>query len=173
MHETLAELLAQKPVGLIFDLRGNPGGYLQRAIDVASEFLPRDTLVLSERQRDKPVKEYRVERAGLAQDIPLVVLVNGLSASASEIVAGAIRDNGRGVLIGEKTYGKGSVQNTHDLPGGASLRVTIARWDPPDGQNLDGNGLVPKMEVPLTQADVTADKDPQLERAMAYLLNGS
>jgi len=173
MHEALAELLAQKPVGLIFDLRGNPGGYLQRAIDVASEFLPRDTLVLSERQRDKPVKEYRVERPGLAQDIPLVVLVNGLSASASEIVAGAIRDNGRGVLVGEKTYGKGSVQNTHDLPGGASLRVTIARWDPPDGQNLDGNGLVPKIEVPLTQADVTADKDPQLERAMAYLLNGS
>jgi len=173
VHEALQELLAQEPEGLIFDLRSNPGGYLQRAVDVASEFLPRDTLVLVERQRGKPAKEYRVERPGLAQEIPLVVLANGLSASASEIVAGAIRENGRGVLIGEKTYGKGSVQSTHDLLGGSSLRVTIARWDLPSGQNLDGNGLEPDIVVPLTQADAAADRDPQLERAIAYLVNGS
>lgn len=173
VHEALKELLAQKPMGLILDLRGNPGGYLQKAIDVASEFLPSGTLVLRERQRDKPIKEYRVERAGLAQEIPLVVLVNGLSASAAEIVAGAIRDHGRGVLIGEKTYGKGSVQNTHELRGGASLRVTIARWDLPSGQNLDGSGLEPTITVPMTQEDLAADKDPQLDRAVAYLLHGS
>lgn len=173
VHQALKELLSQEPVGLILDLRGNPGGYLQKAIDVASEFLPRGTLVLVEHQRDKPVREYRVERPGLAQEVPLVVLINGLSASAAEIVAGAIRDSGRGVLIGEKTYGKGSVQNTHELQGGASLRVTIARWDLPSGRNLDGQGLEPDIPIPLTQDDLAADRDPQLERAVDYLLGGS
>lgn len=173
VHEALQELLKNDPRGLVFDLRGNPGGYLQMSVEIAGEFLPRDALVLTDRERDKPEKEFRVRGNGLATDIPLVVLVNGNSASASEIVAGAIRDHKRGVLIGEKTYGKGSVQNTHALDDGSSLRVTIAKWYLPNGDNLDGNGITPDIEVPLTPEDLAAQRDPQLDRAVAYLLNGA
>ncbi len=170
VRSALSELLRQQPKGLIFDLRGNPGGYLQMAIEVASEFLPRGTLIVSEQERGRPLKEDRVRRAGLATEIPLVVLVNRNSASASEIVAGAIRDNKRGILVGEQTYGKGSVQSTHKLQDGSSLRVTIARWLLPSGQSLDGNGLVPDIKVSLTPEDLAGGKDPQVERAAAYLL---
>ncbi|HHX65485.1 MAG TPA: S41 family peptidase [Chloroflexi bacterium] len=172
MHEALGELLAQNPVGLVLDLRGNPGGYLQMAVDIAGEFLDRGTLILTERERDKPVKEYLVHRDGLATDIPLVVLVDGGSASASEIVAGAIQDNKRGILIGERTFGKGSVQNSHSLRDGSSLRVTIARWYLPGGETLDGEGIAPDIEVVRTVDHLAAGEDPQLDRAIAYLLNG-
>jgi len=169
VHTALGELLRENPRGLILDLRGNPGGYLQMAIDVASEFLPQGTVILNEEERGKPLKQDRVTRSGIATDIPLVVLVNGGSASAAEIVAGAIQENGRGILVGEPTYGKGSVQNTHRLQDGSSLRVTIARWNLPSGKNLDGNGIQPDIEVPLTSDDVAAGKDPQLDRAMAHI----
>jgi len=172
VHEALDGLLKEAPSGLVFDLRGNPGGYLQMAVEVASEFLPKGSLVLQEVQRDRPTREYRVKRQGLATEIPLVVLVNRSSASASEIVAGAIRDNGRGVLVGEETFGKGSVQNTHTLENGASLRVTIARWLLPSGRNLDGQGIEPDIKVPMTAEDVAEGRDPQLERAIQYLVEG-
>jgi carboxyl-terminal processing protease len=173
VHAALADLLRNKPKGLIFDLRGNPGGYLQMAIEIASEFLPRDTLVVSDHERDQPAQEFRVTRAGLATDIPLVVLINGGSASASEIVAGAIRDNQRGKLIGEQSFGKGSVQNTHKLEDGSSLRVTIARWYLPGGTNLEeAKGIPPDIQVPYTKEDVAAGQDPQLQRAVDYLLSG-
>ena len=172
VHKALQELLGNDPQGLVFDLRGNPGGFLQMSVDIASEFLPKGTLVLKEQERGEPPKEYHAKRAGIATEIPLVVLVNGSSASASEIVAGAIQDNGRGVLIGEKTFGKGSVQNTHRLEDDSSLRVTIARWYLPNGHHLDGEGIVPDIEVPLTTEDMAAGEDPQLERAVAYLLSG-
>jgi carboxyl-terminal processing protease len=172
MHRDLEELFEQDPVGLVLDLRGNPGGYLNEAVDVASEFLPKGVLLLTERQRGKDEKEYRVKQAGIATEIPLVVLVNEGSASASEIVAGSIRDNDRGTLIGQQTFGKGSVQNTHTLQDGSSLRVTVARWYLPDGQNLDGNGITPDIQVPLTAEEAAADKDPQLDRAVEYLMEG-
>jgi carboxyl-terminal processing protease len=98
--------------------------------------------------------------------------VNGSSASASEIVAGAVQDNGRGVLIGERTFGKGSVQNTHRLTDRSSLHVTIARWYLPSGQNLDGEGIAPNIDVPLTAEDIAAGEDLQLDRAIAFLLEG-
>lgn len=172
LREALQELMGESPRGLIFDLRGNPGGYLDMAVDVAGEFLPRDTLVLTENERDRAPREYRVRNRGLATEIPLVVLVNGGSASASEIVAGAIRDHGRGILIGETTYGKGSVQNPHRLTDGSSLRVTIARWYLPNGDYLDGNGIVPDIEVARSSEEVQAGADPQLDRAVAFLING-
>ncbi len=173
VRTALKELLEAQPKGLILDLRGNPGGYLQMAIDISSEFLPEDALILKEEERGKPIKEDRVTRSGVATEIPLVVLVNGGSASAAEIVAGAIQENQRGILIGEKTYGKGSVQNTHRLEDGASLRVTIARWNLPSGKNLDGNGIEPDIQVPLTGDDATAGRDPQLDRATEYIVQGS
>lgn len=171
VHNALKDLLAQNPVGLVFDLRDNPGGYLHIAVQVASEFLPPNTIILQEEQRGRPIQLYRVRTRGLATEIPLVVLVNGGSASASEIVAGAIQEAKRGTLIGTKTYGKGSVQNTHTLDDGSSLRVTIAKWLLPSGRGLDGDGLTPDIEVPFTLEDAAANRDPQLERAVAFLLH--
>jgi len=169
LRDALEELMAEEPVGLVLDLRGNPGGYLETAVEVAGEFLPKGTLVLTERERDRDPKEYRVRRTGLATEIPLAVLVNGGSASASEIVAGAIRDHDRGVLVGETTYGKGSVQNPHQLSDGSSLRVTIARWYLPEGDNLDGHGIAPDVVAALSPEDAEAGRDPQLDRAVEYL----
>jgi carboxyl-terminal processing protease len=172
VHEALNTLLAQKPKGLVFDLRGNPGGYLEMSVRIAGEFLPRNTLVLTERQRDSAPQEYRVRGQGAALQIPMVVLVNRASASASEIVAGALQAHQRATVVGEKSYGKGSVQNPHRLADGSSLRVTIAKWDLPNGQNLDGNGITPTIEVPLTKEDLAAGKDTQLERAAELLRAG-
>ena len=172
IHQALRELLSENPVGIIFDLRHNPGGFLQMAVDISGEFLPDGALVLTERQRDVPEQDYRVKGLGLATEIPLVVLVDGASASASEIVAGAIQHHNRGVLVGQSTFGKGSVQNTHTLGDGSSLRVTIAKWYLPNGDNLDGQGIVPDFDVAITAEDVSAGSDPQLDRAMDYLLNG-
>jgi len=172
LRDALEELLAEDPKGLILDLRSNPGGYLDTAVEVAGEFLPKGTLVLTERERDREPKEYRVRKHGLATDLPLVVLVDGGSASASEIVAGAIRDHGRGILIGETTYGKGSVQNPHRLADGSSLRVTVARWYLPNGDHLDGKGIVPDIQVSRTPEQAQAGADPQLDRAVAYLISG-
>lgn len=170
----LRTLMGQNPSGLILDLRNNPGGYLQMAIEVASEFLPRGTLVVTERQRGAPDRELRASRGGTALEIPLVVLVNGGSASASEIVAGAIQDHERGILVGETTFGKGSVQQTHTLTDGSSLRVTIAKWVLPGGRILNGDGLEPDIVVSTTPEEVAEGRDVQLERAVEYLLqNGS
>ncbi len=169
VRTALRQLLAKHPQGLVLDLRDNPGGYFQTAIDVASEFLHKGDIIVSERERDQEADVFPVTRAGLATEIPLVVLVNRGSASASEIVAGAIRDHERGVLVGETTYGKGSVQNVHTLSDGSSLRVTVAKYYLPDGENIDGTGLVPDVEVPYTQEDADAQRDPQLERAVELL----
>ena len=170
VRDGLDDLMREKPVGLILDLRGNPGGFLQSAVDVASEFFPRDTLLLTEEERGKPTEAFRARRAGAATTIPLAVLIDVGSASASEIVAGAIQENGRGTLVGATTYGKGSVQNAHTLSDGSGLRVTVAKWYLPSGRNLDGNGLEPDIAVERTAEDVAADRDPQLDAARAFLL---
>ncbi len=146
LEETLQDLLAQNPKGLIFDLRGNPGGFLQEAVDVADLFLD-EGVVLIERDAHGGENVYRSGPKGIAQEIPLVVLVNGGSASAAEIVAGAIQDRGRGVLIGQKTFGKGSVQLPRTLSDGSELRVTIARWFTPNGRAIHGQGLEPNIKV--------------------------
>jgi carboxyl-terminal processing protease len=173
LRDELRELVRQNPRGIILDLRGNPGGYLHVGVQVASEFLAYNSVVLHEIRRDaaEPV-DHLASRGGLATDLPLVVLVNGGSASASEIVAGAIRDNQRGVLIGTPTYGKGSVQSTHTLPDGSGLRVTISRWQLPSGDQLDGTGIEPDIMVDLTTEDWTEGRDPQRDRAVEYLLEG-
>lgn len=171
LRETLQEVLAQNPEGLILDLRANPGGYLHIAVDVASEFLPKGTLLLTEEERDKEPQEYRAERGGLAAEIPLVVLVDGASASASEIVAGALQDHERATLVGQPTYGKGSVQKTHTLLDESNLRVTIAKWRMPDGQHLDGVGISPDVDIALTSEDVAQDRDPQLDKAIEILVD--
>jgi carboxyl-terminal processing protease len=172
LQAAIQDLLAQNPQGLIFDLRDNPGGLLHQSVDVADLFLP-DGVVLYERTKDGDEQVFRSDDRGVAQDIPLVVLVNGGSASASEIVAGAIQDRGRGVLIGETTFGKGSVQQINRLDDGSQLRVTIARWFTPDNRGIHGEGIAPDIEVERGD-DSLADPqaDPQLDRAVEYILTG-
>lgn len=168
LTDQVKALLAQKPKGLILDLRDNPGGYLDQAVDVADLFL-KQGVVLYERRKDGSETTFRSENGQIAEDIPLVVLVNGGSASASEIVAGAIQDNHRGILIGEKTFGKGSVQQVNRLSDGSQLRVTIARWFTPDNRAIHGQGLEP--DITVAAGDNPA-VDPQLDRAVEYLQNG-
>jgi carboxyl-terminal processing protease len=153
---------------LILDLRDNGGGLLDAAVDVASEFLP-SGMVLYEQRRGQPERSYAVNSGGAALDQPLTVLVNGGTASASEIVAGALQDQKRAILIGEKTFGKGSVQLVYDLSDQSSLHVTVARWLTPDRFQIDKQGLQPDIEVLPSEEDRTAGRDPQLERAIAYL----
>jgi carboxyl-terminal processing protease len=153
---------------LVLDLRDNGGGLLDVAVDVSSEFL-REGVVLYEDRRTQNEKTYTVKRDGLALDLPLVVLVNGGTASASEIVAGALQDYQRGPLIGERTFGKGSVQLVYDLSDESSLHVTVARWLTPNRHRIDGQGLTPDVEVIPSQADREAGADPQLDQAIAYL----
>lgn len=171
LNAALKDLLAQHPKGLVFDLRDNPGGYLQQAIEVSDLFLSSGIIVI-ERSSDGNEDTLRATSKGIAQDIPLVVLVNGGSASASEIVAGALQDNGRAKLIGEQTFGKGSVQLPQTLSNGGELRVTIAHWFTPNDRAIHGQGLTPDIVVTLTADDAKAGRDPQLDRAVEYLTTG-
>ena len=168
VHGALAELLLEQPQGLILDLRDNPGGLLSSSIEIGSEFIA-EGIIVSERGSDGE-EEYTATGDGLATDIPLVVLVNEGTASASEIVAGAIRDHERGVLIGEHTFGKGSVQSPIDLSDGSHLRLTIAHWFTPNGQLIPEDGLAPDIEVTMSNEDLAEGLDPQLEMAITYLL---
>ena len=170
VRAALAELLKQNPRGLILDLRGNPGGYLHVADEVASEFLA-DGVTVTERGRDGAEVVHKASPGGKATKIPLAVLVDAGSASASEIVAGAIQDHNRGILVGEKTYGKGSVQITQSLSDGSGLQVTIRRWYTPAGHQIDGVGLTPDIPVTVSEEDLQALRDPALQRAVTYLLS--
>ncbi|RME84160.1 MAG: S41 family peptidase [Caldilineae bacterium] len=152
--------------GVILDLRNNPGGRLDMAIDIAGMFIADGIIVSESGERDI---DHRANGTPLVPGLPLAVLVNGGSASAAEIVAGAIQDHGRGVLIGETTFGKGSVQQIFTLSDGSILRVTVARWFTPHGRLIDGRGLTPDIEVPFDfQGD--GGEDPQLQAAVDYLL---
>jgi len=164
----LDDALATAPRGLIFDLRGNSGGLLREAVNVASLFMA-DSGVLIERFADGSEKVYETEGQPVAPDIPMVVLVNGASASASEIVAGALQDADRAPLVGDVTFGKGSVQLPHRLTNGGILRVTIAKWYTPLNRSIDGRGLTPDIEFAITEEQREAEQDPQLDTAIQYL----
>jgi carboxyl-terminal processing protease len=169
LRAALDTLLAEKPVGLILDLRNDLGGYLHTGIEVASEFIDKGVIVIEE-SGDGTRENYEALPGGKATDIPMVVLVNKYSASASEIVAGAIQDYGRGKLVGETTYGKGSVQRWIPLVDDqGAVRITIARWLTPNGRQINQVGLTPDVEVALTEADTQAEKDPQLDKAVELL----
>ena len=169
IHTALTELLAQNPQGLILDLRYNSGGYLDAAIEVGSEFLP-DGVVVYEEYGDGSRDTLNASGKGIATEIPMVVLVNEWSASASELVAGALQDRGRAQLVGVTTYGKGTVQNWIPLADNeGAIRVTIARWLTPNERNVTGMGLTPDVEVTITETDTQAEIDPQLEKAIELL----
>lgn len=171
LREALKDLLAQNPKGIVFDLRGNGGGYLVTAVEVTSEFL-KDGVVLYEEYGDGTRDSYPVKKGGLATEIPLVVLIDEGTASASEITAGALQDYGRAKLVGKTSYGKGSVQNWIPLQSEESgVRITIARWLTPNGKQIDGVGLTPDLVVEYTQEDFDAGRDPQLDAAVELLLS--
>lgn len=173
VETAVQELLDQNPRGFILDLRDNPGGFLDASVNIADLFLP-EGIVLYERSENGIYdRTFESFDGDIAEDIPLVVLVNVGSASASELVAGALRDNDRAMIIGETTFGKGSVQQLRNLTGGSELRVTIARWYTPEDVNINGEGVVPDIEVEL-EPGVTlgSEEDAQLQRAIEYLLTG-
>jgi len=146
LRDAIAELREAGAQGLVVDLRNNPGGYLNAAVGVVSEFVPRGLVTVREDSQGRRFEE-KVEGGGTAYDIPLVILVNQGSASASEIVAGAVRDYGRGVLVGDTTFGKGSVQNVHDISDGSQLRVTVEIWRTPNGSLIHKRGITPDVVV--------------------------
>lgn len=153
--------------GVVLDLRNNPGGFLQGSVFIASEFLSKGVIV----QQDKGVdgkEAYEVDRNGQLLKEPLVVLINNGSASASEIVAGALQEAKRARLVGEKTFGKGTVQEAEDLPGGAGLHITVARWLLSSGKSIDKEGVKPDIEVKNDENN--NNKDLQLEKAIEILL---
>ena len=171
MQAGLRELLSQEPRAIIFDLRGNPGGWLDQAVEVTDLFLD-DGVILYERWSDGKEQVLEARPGDVAEEVPLVVLVDGGSASASEIVAGALQDQERATLIGEHTFGKGSVQRPFTLSDGSELRVTAALWFTPDDRAIHGQGLLPDIEVLWPEEGVEPDADPQLERAVEYILTG-
>lgn len=164
----LEELLAQNPSGLIFDLRNNGGGLLNQSVIIADLFMT-DNIVLYQRDNSGGEEVYRADNGDIAEEIPLVVLINGGSASASEIVSGAIQDTGRGTIIGETSFGKGSVQFVHTLSDGSELRVTIARFFSPNDNVINGVGITPDIE---SIQDFDTEEDEQLQRAIEFLVNG-
>jgi carboxyl-terminal processing protease len=171
LHEILKETMDQNPSGLIFDLRNNSGGALSTAIQVASEFIEEGVITIEE-YGDDSRDSYTASGGGLATEIPLVILVNEFSASASELVAGAIQDHDRAPLVGVTTFGKGTVQKWIDLSNEqGAVRVTVARWLTPDGNNIHEIGLTPDYIVELTDEDFEAERDPQLDKAIEILLD--
>lgn len=163
------EFKAANVKGVVVDVRNNPGGLLEASVDIASLWLPSGTKILEER-RGTTVTEKYVSRGGnVLTGIPTVVLTNEGSASASEILAGALRDNKAARLIGTKTYGKGVVQQLINLRDGSQLKVTVASWYRPNGQNIDKKGITPDDLVKISDTDLKAEKDTQLEAAQAHL----
>ena len=176
-HKQLAALMAQNPKGLILDLRDNGGGYLETAIAIGSEFIPSGVIV-SEKSGDGKITPHDATSGGLAtnKNLPMIVLVNAYSASASEIVSGALQDTGRAKLLGVTTYGKGTVQlwlplSSNPADNQGAVAVTIARWLTPKGNTIDKKGLTPDIVVQMTADDVKAGKDPQLDAAVKQLTN--
>ncbi len=169
VDKAATQLKAQGAKKVILDLRDNGGGYLSAGISVASEFLPAGQLVLEERTGGQTRDKDNATSGGQLIGLPTIVLINGGSASASEIVAGALHDHHIAQLVGEQSFGKGSVQDIKELSGGAELKVTIAHWYTPGGVNIDKEGIKPDVEVKLTDADYNADRDPQLDKALELL----
>lgn len=171
VEKAAKEMMASGTKKIVLDMRGNPGGLLDEAVGVSSVWLPKGSTVLEEKRGGETIKTFTTSSNPIFKDVETVVLINKGSASASEIVAGALKDNGVATLMGETSYGKGSVQQIMDLSGGGSLKVTIARWFTPKGKNIDKEGIEPDTKVEMTSDDIKAKLDPQLDEAKKSLNN--
>src|SRR3990167_2764271 len=167
-NKAVKEILSKKEVkGLILDLRNNPGGYLQASVDVASDFVKTGSVVVSEERGDGTKTDFRSEGIGLLVDMPTVILVNEGSASASEILAGALRDLNKTKIIGVKSFGKGTIQEPLQLEGGTGLHITVAKWLTPSGTWVNGTGLEPDVKV---EDKEETTEDEQLQEAIKLLI---
>jgi carboxyl-terminal processing protease len=172
IEEAIAELQEQGAQQLILDLRHNGGGLLNAAVEVADHFLE-GGVVLYQDSRGEDERTFEASADAVAPAMPLVVLVDGGTASSSEILAGALQDRERGLLIGSQTFGKGSVQLVYDLSDGSSVHVTASRWYTPNRHQIDQQGLTPDIAVEATQEAIDAGRDEVLEQAVEYLTNGN
>lgn len=168
-RRALREFAASGDKKILLDLRGNPGGFLDAAVDIASWFVPAGEVVARERGADGSERLYRSSGYRLLESIPVTVLVDQGSASAAEILAGALRDIRGAKLIGQKTFGKGSVQSVEPLAEGASLKITIAKWLTPGGISINDRGLEPDESVEIKKEDAENGRDPQLEKGLEVL----
>ncbi len=189
--KAISEMILNEPNGLIVDLRYNGGGYLDIAVDLLSYLLPSKTLAVtlketvdtsssststtitskSDSDSKTSTNKYYTNGNPKVLDVPLVVIVNESSASASEIVAGAIQDHQRGIVFGNQSFGKGTVQEVETFLDGSSIRLTVAKWFTPDGRDIDKNGITPDIIVDITEEDITNEYDAQKEAAIEYLNN--
>lgn len=169
IEKAVSEFLLRGISGLILDVRGNPGGYLETAVDIASNWLSKDQVVVIQKYGSGAEEVYTARGNNRLQNIPTVVLINAGSASASEIVAGALHDHNAATLVGEKSFGKGSVQELIDLRAQAQLKLTIAKWLTPSGHDLNKEGLEPDVKVELTDEDFQDSRDPQMDKALDIL----
>ena len=160
------EIDAKHPKAVILDLRSNPGGYLDAAVDMSSLWMEKGSVVVQEKNKDGHINELKTTLDPILKNYKTIVLVNKGSASASEIVAGALQDSGKATIVGETSFGKGSVQELEPLSDKSTLRVTVAKWLTPKGRTIDLIGITPDVVIALTEADHNAGKDPQLDKAM-------
>jgi carboxyl-terminal processing protease len=175
MVAAIKDLVSQQSRGIVVDVRNNPGGYLSTSVEAAAQFMDPGSIVLYQQSGNGDRKTYRTEGGGTAAQVPVVVLINKGSASASEILAGALRDNRQAMLVGEKSFGKGTVQNVHELSDKSGLRVTTAQWLTPAEKPIQGVGLAPDqvVELPPTatiSSEATRADDAQLDAAVRYIL---
>ncbi len=166
---TINEMLSQNINGIVLDLRNNPGGLLDQTDQVAGWFLKQGDIILSEQDKNGNMVEHKSKGPGILAEISTVVLINQGTASAAEILSGALRDNRQIDLIGEKTFGKGLVQKLLNLDNGSSLKITVAKWYTPSGELIQGKGIQPNIEIKLTQEDIENKKDPQMEKSLERL----
>jgi len=169
LSDAANEAMSRGVKRVILDLRNNPGGFLDAGVSVASFFIPKDTVVVLEQDREGNRNALKSDREPKLGDAKIVILINKGSASASEIVAGALSEQKGIKMIGEKSFGKGSVQEVEELGDGSSLRITVAKWLTPKGKSISDEGLQPDVEIPRTQEDIESGKDPQLDRAVEEL----
>ena len=171
--QAIQRFIASNSDKLLLDLRGNPGGYLDAAVDISSWFLPGGKIVVTEDYGEN--QKSRVFRSrgygGVKSDLKFVILINGGSASASEIVAGAMQDHKRATLVGTQSFGKGSVQEVVDITKNTLLKITVANWLTPNGHLIHEKGLTPDYKVEFTLKDLDAKRDPQMDKAVELLLN--
>ena len=167
-NKAVEEVLNKNPKGIVLDLRNNPGGYLDTSIEVASEWVETGVIV-KEKFGDGETSDYKARGRARLAGYPTVVLVNRGSASASEIVAGALQDHGEAVIIGEQTFGKGSVQNLNRFGDGSAVKITVAKWMTPEGRSISEEGIAPDISVEYTLEDYEADKTPQKDKAIEIL----
>ena len=169
-NKAVQEILTKNPKGIVLDLRNNPGGYLDTAIELASEWVD-DGIIVTEKFSEEKKNEYFSRGRARLKDYPTVVLVNRGSASASEILSGALRDYKKATIVGEQTFGKGSVQTLREFGDGSSIKITVAKWLTPNGDSINDAGIKPDIEIKMTDKDYEENKDPQMDKAIEILKN--